>query len=41
MQNIVFDKAGRVTHVGEFSLADKEEQTDWVKWNLERDKNEK
>jgi hypothetical protein len=37
MQKIVIDKKGQVTEVGEFKKTDKDEQTDWVKWNLQRD----
>ena len=37
MQKIIFDKQGQVTHVGEFNSTDKDEQSDWVKWNLQRD----
>jgi hypothetical protein len=37
MQKIIFDKRGQVKHVGEFNLTDKDEQSDWVKWNLQRD----
>ncbi|NOZ60102.1 MAG: FecR domain-containing protein [Calditrichaeota bacterium] len=38
MQKIKLDKKGKVKEVGDFSLNDKDEQTDWVKWNLQRDK---
>lgn len=38
MQKIVIDKKGQVTEVGEFKKSDKDEKTDWVKWNLQRDK---
>lgn len=38
MQKIKFDKQGKILDVGNFSLQDKDEQSDWVKWNLERDK---
>ncbi|MBC8180232.1 FecR domain-containing protein [candidate division KSB1 bacterium] len=37
MQKIVFDKKGKITHVGDFNANDKDEQSDWVKWNLQRD----
>jgi hypothetical protein len=37
MQKIIFDKRGQVKHVGEFNSTDKDEQSDWVKWNLQRD----
>jgi len=38
MQQIVIGSNGQVKYVGSFSLQDKEEQSDWVKWNLEQDK---
>lgn len=38
MQKIVIGHNGQVESVGEFSLQDKDEQTEWVKWNLKRDK---
>ena len=37
MQKIIFDKKGKITHVGGFKTNDKDEQSDWVKWNLQRD----
>lgn len=37
MQKIIFDKKGRLKQVGNFSSTDKDEQSDWVKWNLQRD----
>lgn len=37
MQKIEIDKNGKVLSAGKFSLRDKDEQTDWVKWNLQRD----
>ncbi len=37
MQRIILDKQGKITQVGNFNLNDKEEQSDWVKWNLQRD----
>ena len=37
MQKIILDKQGKVTHVGSFNTNDKDEQSDWVKWNLQRD----
>lgn len=38
MQKIVIDQKGEVKEVGEFKKTDKDEQTFWVKWNIERDK---
>ena len=38
MQKIVIDKKGQVKEVGEFKKSDKDERTDWVKWNLKRDR---
>ena len=38
MQKIVIDKKGQVKEVGEFKKSDKDEKTDWVKWNLRRDR---
>ncbi|MDW7681971.1 MAG: hypothetical protein SCK70_15520, partial [bacterium] len=38
MQKIILDKRGKIKNVGDFSLTDQDEQTDWVKWNLQRDK---
>ena len=38
MQKIVIDKQGQVKEVGEFKKTDKDERTDWVKWNLKRDR---
>lgn len=38
MQKIVIDNKGQVKDVGEFNSTDKDETTDWVKWNLMRDK---
>ena len=37
MQQITVDNKGKVVSVGSFSLSDKDEQKDWVKWNLKRD----
>jgi len=37
MQKIVIDKKGQVKEIGEFSKTDKDEKSDWVKWNLKRD----
>lgn len=38
MQKIVVDKKGQVKEVGEFTAHDQDEQTKWVKWNLQRDR---
>lgn len=38
MQRIVIDKKGQVKATGEFKNSDKDEQSEWVKWNLKRDK---
>ncbi len=38
MQKIVIDNKGKVKEVGEFEHTDQDEKTDWVKWNLMRDK---
>jgi hypothetical protein len=38
MQKIVIDNKGQVKEVGEFKKSDKDEKTDWVEWNLDRDK---
>ena len=38
MQKIIIDNKGQVKEVGEFRKTDQDEKTDWVKWNLERDK---
>jgi len=38
MQVINISKSGKVLSAGDFSATDKEEQSDWVKWNMERDK---
>ena len=37
MQKIIIDKKGQVKDVGEFKNTDKDEQSFWVKWNIERD----
>lgn len=37
MQSISIGSDGKVKSVGTFSTTDTDEQTDWVKWNLERD----
>jgi hypothetical protein len=41
MQQITIDKKGTVVSKGDFSNADAEEQSDWVKWNQERDQERK
>lgn len=41
MQKIVIGGDGTVKSFGDFSPTDKDEQTDWVKWNLKRDKLER
>ncbi len=38
MQKIKIDKQGRVVQAGTFSSADPEEQSEWVRWNLWRDR---
>ncbi len=38
MQKIVIDKKGQVQQVGTFKKTDQDEQTDWVRWNLQRDR---
>ena len=37
MQKITIGYDGRVKSIGSFSLQDREEQAEWVKWNLELD----
>ena len=37
MQKISISKSGVVQYVGEFGLNDADEQTDWVRWNLNRE----
>ncbi|GEM_PF-470945 len=37
MQKIIISADSKVAYHGEFSLKDKAEQTDWVKWNRKRD----
>lgn len=39
MQRVKVGKNGQIVYSGDFSMKDKEEQSDWVKWNLERDRN--
>lgn len=38
MQKIQIAKDGTVKEIGNFSATDRDEQTDWVKWNLQRDR---
>lgn len=38
MQKIKIDKQGRVVEAGSFSSKDPEEQSEWVRWNLRRDR---
>ena len=38
MQQITIGNNGQVQSVGSFSMQDTDEQTDWIKWNLERDR---
>ena len=38
MQQIKFDRTGKVISAGDFSAKDKAEATDWVKWNKIRDR---
>ena len=38
MQQIRFDRTGKVISAGDFSAKDAEEATDWVKWNKTRDR---
>ncbi len=38
MQKIVIDTNGKVQSYGSFSSDDSDEQSDWVQWNLQRDK---
>ena len=37
MQSLQIDRNGNVVDSRDFSLDDRDEQTDWVKWNKERD----
>jgi hypothetical protein len=41
MQTIQIDPRGQVLASGDFSSKDKDEQTDWVQWNLQQDNTEK
>ena len=38
MQQIKFDRTGKVISAGDFSAKDEAEDTDWVKWNKTRDR---
>jgi len=38
MQKIKIDKNGRVVQAGSFSASDPEEQSEWVRWNMSRDR---
>jgi len=37
MQQITFNKKGKILSIGNFSAKDKEEKSTWVKWNFKRD----
>ncbi len=37
MQQITIDKKGSVVNIGNFSSNDKDEKSDWIKWNQQRD----
>ena len=37
MQQIRFDKKGKILSIGNFSSKDEEEKSSWVKWNFKRD----
>ncbi|MFO7889407.1 MAG: FecR family protein [bacterium] len=37
MQQITFDKKGKILSIGNFSSEDKGEKSSWVKWNFKRD----
>ena len=37
MQQITINKQGGVVSMGAFKSTDKDENTDWVKWNQDRD----
>jgi len=41
MQKVTIDKNGQVSYSGNFNATDSDENTDWVRWNLEQDKNNK
>ncbi len=38
MQKVQIDKNGQVTYSGDFSASDPDENSDWVQWNLQRDR---
>lgn len=37
MQQITFNKKGKILSIGDFNSEDKEEKSSWVKWNFKRD----
>jgi len=37
MQQITIDPQGKVVSSGGFSVEDRDEKSDWVKWNQQRD----
>ena len=39
MQQLKIDKKGQISYQGNFASTDQDEQTDWVKWNLDMDQN--
>ncbi|HPG39114.1 MAG TPA: FecR family protein [bacterium] len=41
MQKVTIDKNGQVSYSGNFAATDSDENTDWVRWNLEQDKKNK
>ena len=38
MKRVKVSKTGQIVDSGDFSSNDPDEQNDWVKWNLQRDK---
>jgi len=38
MQQITFDRTGKVVSAGEFKATDKAEKNEWVEWNKKRDR---
>jgi ribosomal protein L29 len=38
MQQITFDRTGKVVSAGEFKATDQSEKSDWVEWNKKRDR---
>lgn len=38
MQKVKIDHTGRIVQSGEFSHGDKDEQSEWIRWNILRDK---